>query len=112
VPSGSTTSSCVRSTLSTSSDFCAPATARESLSMMSRGVPAGATSPNQMLVSKSGMPASAMVGRFGAIEGRLLVAEASPLSLPASTWADTAEIGENMIETRPARRSVAACGLP
>jgi hypothetical protein len=69
-------------------------------------------SPNQMLVSKSGMPASAMVGRLGAMEGRFAAAEASALSLPVSTCETTAEAGENIIEVRPASRSVTACGLP
>src|SRR5262249_31807410 len=80
--------------------------------MIGRGVPAGAIRPNQMLVSESGTPASAMVGRAGAVLGRLLAAEASALSLPALTCGITAEAGENITETRPASRSVTACGLP
>ena len=80
--------------------------------MTSGGVPSGAISPNQMLVSKSGRPASAMVGRFGAMLGRLLAAEARPLRAPDSICGMTAEAGENIIEVRPAIRSVTACGLP
>ena len=49
-----------------------------------RDVPAGAIRPNQILVSKSGMPASAMVGRLGSTLGRLFAADASAMSLPAS----------------------------
>jgi hypothetical protein len=65
-----------------------------------------------MPVSKSGIPASAMVGRSGAMLGRLAAAEASATSLPASTMGITVEAGENITEVRPAIRSVTACGLP
>ena len=34
------------------------------------------------------------------------------MRLPAVTWPMTAEAGENIMWTRPAIRSVAACGLP
>src|SRR6202030_2396253 len=93
-------------------DLIASGTARATLSTISGGVPAGAIRPNQMLVSKSGMPASAMVGRLGAMLGRFAAAEASAISLPASTCAITAEAGENITAVRPAIRSVTACGLP
>src|SRR5262249_13794085 len=77
-----------------------------------RSVPAGATRPNQIDVSKSGMPASAMVGVSGKAEGRFAVAEASSLSLPAATCDPMVDAGENIMVTRPAIRSVTACGLP
>src|SRR5262245_49184659 len=103
---------CGRHVNTTSFAATASRTARASLSMISRGVPAGAMRPNQIEVSKSGMPASAMVGTFGKMPGRFDAADARARSEPASTWEITAEAGENIIVTRPARRSVAACGLP
>src|SRR6516225_4607219 len=103
---------CGRHVTTTSFEATASRTARASLSMTSRGVPAGAIRPNQIEVSKSGMPASAMVGTFGKMPGRFDAADARTRSEPASTWEITAEAGENIIVTRPARRSVAACGLP
>ena len=86
--------------------------AAASLSMTARGVPAGATKPNQTLVSKSGRPDSAMVGRLGAMCGRLAEPEASPLIVPAETWGISVEATPSMIATRPAMRSVTAGGLP
>src|SRR5262249_9444598 len=54
------------------SDLSAALAAAPSLSIILRGVPAGAIRPNQTLTSKSGSPAaSAIVGRFGAMYGRL-----------------------------------------
>src|SRR5262249_34750405 len=103
---------CGRQVITTSFAATASRAARASLSMTSRGVPAGAIRPNQIEVSKSGMPASAMVGTFGKMPGRCDAADARTRSEPASTWEITAEAGENIIVTRPARRSVAACGLP
>src|SRR5262245_57769535 len=99
---------CGRQLITTSFEATASRTARASLSMISRGVPAGAMRPNQIEVSKSGMPASAMVGTFGKMPGRFDAADARARSEPASTWEITAEAGENIIVTRPARRSVAA----
>src|SRR5262249_34570318 len=95
-----------------SPDLMTSGTAGASLSTTSAGVPAGAIRPNQMLVSKSGMPASAMVGRSGAMLGRLPAAEASAVSLPASTCEITDDAGENITAVRPAIKSVTACGLP
>src|SRR5262249_34004518 len=103
---------CGRHVSTTSFEATASRTARASLSTIARGVPAGAMRPNQIEVSKSGMPASAMVGTFGKMPGGFDAADAMARSEPASTWEITAEAGENIIVTRPARRSVAACGLP
>src|SRR5262249_34001251 len=61
---------CGRQLITTSFEATASRTARASLSMIWRGVPAGAMRPNQIEVSKSGMPASAMVGTFGEMPGR------------------------------------------
>src|SRR5262249_37299308 len=66
----------------TSSDRIASLPARDSLSTTSRGVPAGTHIANQIDESKSGMPASAMVGRLGAALGRLADADAIAVSLP------------------------------
>ena len=52
-------------------------------SITSRGVPAGAVRPNQIAVSKSGMPDSIMVGRSGRMPARLLPVDASTFSLPS-----------------------------
>ena len=82
------------------------------VSITGRGVPAGANRPNQRLVSKWGMPASAMVGRSGSAPERLLAATASGLSLPAAIWPTTVEAGENVHNARPAMTSVTVCGLP
>ena len=71
--------------LTTSVDFTASRAARASLSITSRGVPAGAIRPNQIEVSKSGMPASTMVGTSGRMPTRFAAADASALSLPAWT---------------------------
>ena len=111
-PPSSGSTPCGRHAAITSFDFTASRTARESLSSTSRGVPAGAASPNQIAVSKSGIPDSIIVGTSGRMPGRLLPADASSLSLPSWTSEITAVAGENITWTRPASRSVAACGLP
>jgi len=90
---------CGRQAITTSFEATASRTARASLSTISRGVPAGAMRPNQIEVSKSGTPASAMVGTFGKMPGRFDAADARARSEPASTWEITAEAGENIIVT-------------
>src|SRR5262249_43816052 len=60
----------------TSSDLSAAWAAAESFSITARGVPAGAIRPNQTVQSKLGSNASAMVGMFGAMRGRLAEPEA------------------------------------
>jgi tripartite-type tricarboxylate transporter receptor subunit TctC len=111
-PPSSGSTPCGRHAATTSLDFTASRSARESLSIASRGVPAGAIRPNQIAVSKSGMPDSIIVGTSGRMPGRLRPADANTLSLPSWTSEITAVAGENMTWTRPASRSVAACGLP
>src|SRR5215813_6716329 len=76
---------CARSLAATSSEASALLAAALSLSITSRGVPAAATRPNQTPASKSGSPASTMVGTFGAACARLDELWASALSRPAST---------------------------
>src|SRR4029453_15057341 len=52
-------------------------------SMMSLGVPAGATMPVRVSLSRSGMPASALVGTSGSAGERLALSTASPRNLPS-----------------------------
>src|SRR5262245_48499178 len=52
-------------------------------SMMSLGVPAGATMPVSVSRSRSGMPASALVGTSGSDGERLALSTASPRNLPS-----------------------------
>src|SRR5205085_3945877 len=73
-PNGS--NPCARSLAPTPSDASAALAAAARFSTSGRGVPAGATRPNQTSVAKSGNPDSASVGRFGAMCGRLAEAEA------------------------------------
>ena len=80
--------------------------------MMSRGVSAGATRPNQPDVSKPGSANSAIVGRSGAALARFIPVEASAVILASSTCCSTVEAGEKNNWMRPATRSVTACGLP
>ena len=69
---------CGRQAVTTSFEASASRTAPASLSITARGVPTGAI-PNEIEVSKSGRPASAMVGTFGRMPGRLVAADASTL---------------------------------
>ena len=80
--------------------------------MIGCGVPAGATSPNHRTDSKSGTPASIMVGRSGMNGLRFASVTASATSLPARTCSITVEAGEKKPSMRPASRSVTTCGLP
>src|SRR6516162_6552536 len=68
---------CRASVATTSGDFAASLEAAARRSMMSRGVPAGASNPNQPEVSNPVSPASEMVGRSGATLARRKVLEAS-----------------------------------
>ena len=65
--------------------------------MAACGVPIGAMTPNQRLVSKSGMPASAIDGTSGSALARLFDAVASALSFPAVICPITVEAGEKNI---------------
>src|SRR5262249_34091066 len=62
--------------------------------------------------SKSGSPASTMVGTFGAACARSDELWASALSRPASTCGRMVEATPSIMDTRPAKRSVTAGGLP
>ncbi len=79
---------------------------------MSRGVPAGATMPNQVSASKPGSAVSATVGMSGADGERLALVTASARSEPALIWPMTAERLENMIGICPAKRSLIAPASP
>src|SRR5260370_34271062 len=80
--------------------------------MTSRGVPAGASSPNQPDVSYPGNPDSETVTRSGAALARRNPVEASATSLPSAMNCNTVDAGENITCRRPPRRSVAACADP
>src|SRR4029453_13339519 len=58
---------------------------------MSRGVPAGATSANQVAASKPGRAPSAIVGISGAVAARCALVTASARNEPAFTLPITAE---------------------
>src|SRR3954452_4891308 len=58
-----------------------------SLAITSAAVPAGAKKANQLLMSKPGTPASAIVGISGADGERWVLVTASARSLPERTWA-------------------------
>src|SRR5919204_3820134 len=103
---------CARSLAATSLAASASLAAALSLSMIGRGVPAGATRPNQTPASKSGSPASTIVGTFGATCARLTELTAKALSLPESICGSIVEATPSISDTRPARRSVTAGGLP
>src|ERR1700686_1939147 len=77
----------------TSSVFNAALISRDSAATISGGVPAGASRPNQTLVSKPGRPASAMVGTSGVIAARLDCATASATSSPDCTCRSAPGIG-------------------
>ena len=79
---------------------------------ISAGVPVGAIIPNQVLVSKPGMPDSAMVGSEGAAALRFALLMASACSLPELTYGSTDNVFANIICTWPAMRSVTAGGVP
>ena len=85
---------CAFSDFVTSSDLSASLAARDSLSMIGCGVPAGAEMPNHNTDSQSGTPDSTMVGRFGKNMLRVASVTASATSLPAATWPETVEAGE------------------
>ena len=68
--------------------------------MISRGVPAGASSPRYPFASMAGQPASANVGTSGISELRAL-AIASARSRPVSTSPLTAKMPPNAMVTSP-----------
>src|SRR5262249_53808013 len=94
---------CARSLATTSSEASALLAAALSLSITARGVPAGATKPNQTPASKSGSPASTMVGTFGATCARLAELAARAFRPPASSCGMIVEATPRLNETRPGR---------
>ena len=79
--------------------------------MTSFGRPAGPTMLNQILASKPGNPASAIVGTSGNIELRLPDESAKALNLPACMCEAAAPNEEKRRGTCPPSSSVMA-GLP
>ena len=64
--------------------------ASDSFAIIGAGVPAGASSPNHDVTSKSATPASIMVGSSGMLGERVRAVMARPRSLPSRTVASTA----------------------
>ena len=79
---------------------------------MSFGVAAGASTPNQVPMSKPFRPASSSVGTSGSADERLAVVTASARSLPALMCGSTGVIVSKDIVTWPPSRSVASGPLP
>ena len=71
---------------------------------MAGGVRAGACTPNQAVASKSGMPASAMVGTSGSEEERPAPLTASARSRPSRMW----PMQEGMLSQPASRRPATA----
>ena len=74
--------------------------------MIAADVPAGASRPNQDATSKSGTPASIMVGSSGMFGERVRAVMASPRSLPSRTFGRIAPAFWNVMVTRPPITSV------
>ncbi|MNR00373.1 hypothetical protein D3C85_1161430 [compost metagenome] len=75
-------------------------------------MPFGADRPNQIVTSKPGRPASAIVGTLGSASERVAPVTPSALTLPVEmycTWLDTVS---NIIEMRPPSKSVNAAAEP
>ncbi len=89
------------------------AIAADNLLTTSAGVPAGASRPHHVLMSKSlSPPASAMVGSSGMTGVRCALVTASALSLPALIYGETAEMEMNARSTWPPSRSMIAGASP
>ena len=78
----------------------------------SLGVPAGASTPNQVPMSKSFRPTSASVGTSGRADERRPVLTASARSLPALMWGSTGVMVSKDRVTCPPSRSVVSGPLP
>src|SRR6266853_4260950 len=72
--------------------------------MIALGVPAGTSNPNHDVISKSGRPASDIVGTSGSRVARLGTVTASALTFPALICDPISATLENIIETSPPRR--------
>ena len=81
-------------------------------STTSRGILAGPNSPAHEVIENCGMPASAMVGTSGSRWLRLPSVVTSGRSLPSRICGTEVPEEQNMSCTRPATRSVTACGSP
>ena len=79
--------------------------AKFSVSMVSFGVPAGATRPCQVVASKPLMPSSSTVGRSGKSAVRFGVVTASARTLPFLMSPITEAAVANIISTWPAMTS-------
>src|SRR5207244_10058232 len=77
-----------------------------------RGVPAGANRPNHTPASRTGRPASAIVGTSGAPGLRSREVIASARSLPARTCGIETSTLSNIIETCPPTKSCTAGAAP
>jgi hypothetical protein len=84
------------------------ATSDEIRSTISFGVPAGASSMDQVLTAKSTIPCSAKVGIPGAKPARLALAIPSGRMAPASNCDRSAELTSNIAPILPAMRSCRA----
>src|SRR6185437_12819383 len=89
-----------------------PAIAPFSLATMSRGVPAGASTPNHDDASNPGRPDSASVGRSGNAAARAPLVTASARSFPALMNGNDDGRLSNINCTCPPIRSVSAGALP
>jgi hypothetical protein len=83
-----------------------------SLSITSRGVPAGAMRPVTLIGPKAAKPTSAAVGTSGSIGARLSDVTSSARSLPACTWLPAEVTWSKCMSTWPPMRSEIAGLLP
>ncbi len=79
---------------------------RESRSRIAAGIPAGAITPNQIIISKPGTPASSIVGTSGSAGCRSRADTASGLALPDWMCGTMVPTPSKMIGTSPARKAV------
>src|SRR5688500_16420999 len=91
------------------STFCSSPFRR---AISSRGVPAGACSPDHSAASEPRTPASAMVGTSGSAGDRRGEITPSATALPALTCGIAVEAGVNSSGIWPLKRSAIACELP
>jgi hypothetical protein len=80
--------------------------------IMAGGVPAGATRPVNDIDTKSGSPASIMVGTSGIVGLRVSPVTPSALSLPACTSGMMTDGFSNVSSTCPPMMSVSAAAVP
>ncbi len=91
------------------STFCSSPLRR---AITSRGVPAGACSPDHSAASEPRTPASAIVGTSGSAGERRGEITPRASALPAFTCGIAVEAGVNSSGIWPERRSAMACELP